>query len=202
MTEIRKTRASGAPGSCFQARRLSQDDRGTWLLVEPSTPHVHEDGWVVLVSPNPHLLLVPDSGNWVAATSHTDAKVDLCSRISVGVDNIEFVDVELDVVWRWGEPARLEDIDEFEALALPTDEAASYLREAVRIQAAVDAGRAPLGPSFRQRLVEVAGPPDPLLQSTWATAVGPLLADPVAAIVDREWIARQPAGAGWMLCGG
>lgn len=176
--EVRKRRASGAPGNRFSARRVGRDDVGTWLLVEASVPHVHDEGWVTFVSPNPVLLVVPEGGHWVAATSHTGAKVDLCSAVSVGLDHVEFVDVELDVVWRWGEPARLDDLEEFHALALPEAEAAGYLFEADRIRACVDTGDAPFGAGFRQRLVDLTAPRDPRLQSTWAGAVGPPLSTP------------------------
>jgi hypothetical protein len=139
---------------------------------------------VVYLSPNPVLLVVPAGGRWVAATSHTGAKVDLCRGIGRGTDHIEFVDVELDVVWQWGEPARLLDVEEFEALGLP--DAAAFLAEAERIRACVDAGEAPFGRAFRQRLVDLAGPGDPRLRSTWAGAVGPYLAGEVASMVGHR----------------
>lgn len=171
------------------------------LLVAPSTPTVHEtEGWVVHLVPYPSLLVVPPSGRWVAATSHTGAKVDLCRQIRRGAEYVEFVDVELDVVWHWGEPARLVDVEEFESLDLP--DAADYLAEAERIRACVDAGEAPFGPAFRQRLVELAPPGDPLLQRTWAGAVGPLLAGEVVGLVGERWLDRQRAGDGWLLAGG
>ena len=163
---------------------------------------MHDEGWVFYLSPDPVLLVVPDGGYWVASTSHVAAKVDLCSRVTVGPDLVEFVDVELDVVWEWGQPARIEDVEEFRALALPDGEAARYLAEVERIRAAVDAGSPPFGPELRQRLVEITAPCDPLLRSTWAGAVGPNLAGEVAAMVGERWLARQRAGEGWLLCGG
>lgn len=161
---------------------------------------MHDGGWVFYLSPNPALLVVPDGGQWVASTSHVAAKVDLCSRVTVGPDVVEFVDVELDVMWEWGEPARIVDLDEFEALALP--DAAGFLAKAQRIREDVDAGRAPFGPAFRQRLVDLAAPGDPLLRSTWAGGVGPNLAEEVVARVGAHWLDRQRAGEGWLLCGG
>jgi hypothetical protein len=164
---------------------------------------VHDtEGWVIYVSPNPVLLVVPDGGPWVAATSYGGAKVDLCRGIDVEPGFVEFVDVELDVMWRWGEPARIEDVEEFEALGLPEAEASRLFAEADRIRACVDAGDAPFGPAFRQRLVDLAGAGDPLLQSAWATGVGPYLAGEVSELVGPEWLARQRAGEGWLLCGG
>jgi hypothetical protein len=166
-----------------------------------ATPHVHEtEGWVVYVSPNPVLLVIPEGGPWVAATSHTGAKVDLCRSIARGAGYVEFVDLELDVVWRWGEPAQVLDAEEFDALALP--DAAAYQAEAERIRACVDAGEEPFGPAFRGRLVELARPVDPLLGSTWAAGTGPLLVGDVSALVALAWLDRQRAGAGWLLCGG
>jgi hypothetical protein len=202
VTAVRKRRASGAPGGGHSARWLEADDVGTWLLVEPGTPYVHDEGWVFYLSPNPILVVVPDGGHWVASTSHVAAKVDLCSRVVVGPDLVEFVDIELDVVWQWGQPARIEDVEEFRALALAEAEANRYLAEAERIRAAVDAGRAPFGPAFRQRLVDLTGAGDPQLQATWAGGVGPYLAEQVAAMVGARWLDRQRAGEGWLLCGG
>ncbi len=152
------------------------------------------------MSPNPVLLVIPEGGPWVAATSHTGAKVDLCRDIARGAGYVEFVDLELDVVWRWGEPAQVLDAEEFDALVLPG--AAAYRAEAERIRACVDAGEEPFGPAFRSRLVELAGPGDPLLGATWASGAGPFLAGEVSAMVGPAWLDRQRAGAGWLLCGG
>lgn len=114
---------------------------GHEYLVAPGTPHVHDaEGWVVYVSPNPLLLVVPEGGSWVAATSYGGAKVDLCRNIAVDVGSVEFVDVELDVMWRWGEPAGIEDVEDFDALGLPDAEASRLFAEADRIRACVDAG--------------------------------------------------------------
>lgn len=169
----------------------------------PATPHIDDtDGWVVYLSPNPLLLLVPEGGDWVAATSHTGAKVDLCREIAHGPAHVEFVDVELDVVWRWGEPARVTDMEEFQALCLPPEEADRYLAEAERIRVSVDAGEAPFGPAFRRRLIEVSGPAHPALGATWAGGVGPYLAGEVSEIVGPGWLARLRAGDGWLVCGG
>ena len=202
MTEIRKRRASGAPDVRFGAEPVDRDGVGTWLL-EGSTPHIHDDeGWVVFVSPNPVLVLVPDTGGWVAWTTHAGAKIDLCRDITVGPDHVEFVDIELDLVWRWGENARIEDLDEFEALSLPSAEADRHLSAAERLRVQVDAGLGPFGSAFRLRLVDLTGAPDPRLRSTWAGAVGPLLAPEVANLVGNEWLNRQRSGAGWLLCGG
>lgn len=200
--EIRKRRASGAPGVRFAATLVGRDQAGTWLLVEPAAPHVHDDGWVEYLSPNPVLLVFPEAGRWVASTSHTGAKVDLCSSITFGFDWIEFVDVELDVVWRWGEPARIDDLEEFQALAMEEAEAGRYLEEAERVRAAVDAGVAPFGPSFRERLVERVEQRDARLLATWAGAVGPHWVDAVSTMVGPEWVDRQRRGTGWLLCGG
>lgn len=202
MTEVSKRRASGVPGVRFTATQVASDEVGTWLLVEPSTPCVHDEGWVVFLSPNPVLLLLPEGGPWVASTSHTGAKVDLCKGVAVEADRVEFVDIELDVVWRWGDPARVEDVEEFVALELPAVEAQRYLVESERIRACVDAGEPPFGASFRQRLVDLSRPADPRLQSTWAGAVAPFLVDPVSRLVGPKWIAEQRAGSGWLLCGG
>lgn len=139
---VRKSRASGAPGVRFQAVVLEHDALGCWFLIEPLTPHIHDDGgWVVAVLPVPVLGLAPYRGNWVASTSHVDAKVDLCRRVSISTDDIAFEDVELDVVWRWGEPARIVDLDDFEALALPPHEVARYLAEADAVRVAAEQRR-------------------------------------------------------------
>ncbi len=202
MTEVRKRRASGAPGVRFAATLLGKDEVGTWLMVEPGSPHVHDDGWVEFLSPNPLLLVFPEAGNWVAATTHTGAKVDLCSRISFGSDWVEFVDVELDVVWQWGAPARIDDLEEFHALALAEVESAHYLTEAERIRVAVDDGTAPFGPPFRERLVQLREQRDAALRATWAGAVGPHWVGAVSELVGPDWIKQQRAGPGWLLCGG
>lgn len=183
MTEVRKRRASGAPGVRFAASPVDRDDTGSWLLVEAGTAHVHDDGWVQFLSPNPVLLVIPDTGFWVASTSRTGAKVDLCSQVLSDDDHAEFVDVELDVVWRWGEPPRIDDVDEFHALGLTDGEAGAYLAEADRILALVGAGASPYGPAFRQRLVDLTAPPDAWLAATWAGAVGPNLAAAVSELI-------------------
>ena len=200
--EVRKRRASGAAGVRFAVQPVERDEAGSWFLAEASTPHVRDEGWVEYLSPNPVLLLIPHAERWVASTSATGAKVDLCSLVSVDDERVEFVDVELDVVWCWGEPARIDDVEEFEALGLPAEDAAGHLAEAERIRRAVDARTAPLGPAFRERLLGLVGPVDPRLAATWAAGAGPGLAGRLAALVGDEWLDRQRAGAGWMLCGG
>lgn len=202
VTEVRKRRASGAPGVRFEATLVVRDEAGTWLLVEPAAPHVHDDGWVEYLSPNPALLVFPEAGHWVASTTHTGAKVDLCSGITFGSDWVEFVDVELDVVWRWGEPARIDDLEEFQELAVEEAESGRYLKEAERIRAAVDSGIAPFGPPFRERLVELREQRDATLLATWAGAVGPHWVDAVSEMVGPDWVGQQQQGSGWLLCGG
>ena len=50
MTAVEKRRASGAPGTRFQATPVGVDE----FLVEASTPHVHAtEGWVVYLSALP-----------------------------------------------------------------------------------------------------------------------------------------------------
>ena len=156
----------------------------------------------MFLSPNPVLLLVPDSGHWVASTSPTGAKVDLCRDIAVGLGGVGFVDVEIDVVWSWGSHAHIDDLDELHALGLPAAEEASYVAEAERIRAAVDAGASPFGPLFRQRLLDLVPTADPRLAATWAGPVSAHLVDEVATLIGPEWIDRQRAGDGWLLCGG
>lgn len=202
MTEVAKLRASGAPGVRFAAQHVGRDAAGSWLLVPAGTAHLHDGGWVEFLSPNPVLLLVPDATCWVASTSYGGAKIDLVSSVRLDRHGLAFVDLELDVVWRWGERARLEDVEEFAALGLAPADAACYLAAAHRLRNAVDAGADPLGPGFRQRLVELAGPGDPHLRSTWAGGVASHLADAVASLVGPEWLERQGAGGGWLLCGG
>lgn len=207
MCEIRKLRASGAPGVRYTAEWLGEDLDGTWLLIPPMTAHIDDvGGWLVALQLNPVLALVPDRGRWVASTSHTGAKVDLCRRVEATAHRVEFEDVELDVVWRWGEPARIDDVDEFEALCLRSDEAVSFTDDAEAIRAAVDAGEHPFGPAFRARLIELAGPPDALLAGVWAEGVGDRLVGDMTQLLGFEtaarWLDRQRAGEGWLLCGG
>lgn len=205
-SHLSKCRASGAPGATCPVRVLGEDVAGVWMLIEPLTPYLHDDGWVVAVATNAILALVPRHGRWVACTSHVGAKVDLCRRISIRPERIEFEDVELDVVWRWGEPAKIVDLDEFEDLALPAGDVHRHRADAAHIRSAADRGLAPFGPAFRQRLVDCAPPADPRLEMTWAGGAGPHLVEPVSEFLGRgladRWLASQRAGAGWMLCGG
>lgn len=141
--------------------------------------------------PGPVLGLVPHRGNWVASTSHTDAKVDLCRGVSVSPGNIEFQDVELDVVWRWGEPAHIVDLGEFEALSLPGREVERYRAEAERVRAAADEAIEPFGPGFRQQLMDCTSPPDPRLAGTWAGGVGPQLVEAVTELLGPDVAANS-----------
>ena len=183
---------------------LEESSDELWFLIPAGRPHVHDDGWVHYVGPLPVLGWASPRERLIATTSYFSAKVDLTRRVVVSRELIEFEDVELDVVWRWGEPAEVVDVEEFEALGLPGPEMAGYRRQADQIRRAVDAGEGRWG-QLRERLVETTPISDRRLASAWMAGVGPHLCAEVTALLQYggpSWIERQAAGEGWLLAAG
>jgi hypothetical protein len=206
--DVVKTRWSGAASVRIPATIIDEDADGTWLLAPRLTPHLFETGWVGYVQHEPILGLIPSGGQpWTAWFGPANGKVDLSSsyRVDRGAGVVEFCDVELDVVWRWGEPARIVDQDEFDVLDMPSSQAVAFSTAAHDVCDLVDRGLPPFDSSKRDRVIALGGSPD-ATYGVWMGGVAPDLLVDVKHVLGEElvepWWKRQVAGEGWLFAGG
>ena len=209
MITLRKQRWSGAPAISIGLEHAGDDEWGTWVLVPPLMPHLDETGWVVYMQATGVLGLIPPDSLWTAWFGLENGKIDISTEneVDLGTDLVRFVDAELDVVWRWGTPARIVDWDEFEELDMPGELASSLVAEAEMVRERIDRGDPPFGRATRDRLVDLVGhEPEEVLRRAWMGGMSRHVYPYAVASFDEAmldpWWGRQRAKDGWMLAGG
>ena len=163
----RRWESSAARPTRFAATVIDEDDRGLWLRSDPLTIHRDLDGAFVYIATHTWLSLVPRDEMWFAMFAGANLKVDVCLPPVIGVDTIEFCDLELDVVMTiHPEPRdlRIVDQDEFAALGLPADLAAACEGTAEQVRDLIAGRQPPFDEVLDERIEAVVGS-DPLLHA-------------------------------------
>lgn len=152
----------GRPHRSYPARRLGEDQHGTWLGVTAGTRAL-VDGNKEAIREEPYVLLVPKSGWWTAMFNapprRTEIYCDVTTPATWQGSEVTVVDLDLDVRRRrWGDIEQL-DLEEFRQHA---DEFGYPVEVVVQARAASDwlaialgDGTEPFASEFRPWLATV-----------------------------------------------
>jgi hypothetical protein len=172
---MRKRRWNRPSVTTFDAWVTGVDDDGTWLRTDPLTFHHDASGSLIYVATQTWVGLVPPDAMWLAFFAGGNWKVDLCLPPIVGDHEIEFSDLELDIVLDHEDPVpTIVDRDEFEDLGLPAELAEDCERTAREIVDAIASGSPPFGDRLRDRLGRELEPGPRLVRHGW---IAPLFDD-------------------------
>jgi protein associated with RNAse G/E len=106
----------GRPHRSYPARRLGEDQHGTWLGVTAGTRAL-VDGNKEAIREEPYVLLVPKSGWWTAMFNAPPRRTEIYCDVTTPATwqgfEVTVVDLDLDVRRRrWGDIEQL-DLEEF-----------------------------------------------------------------------------------------
>lgn len=162
---MRYRKYDGTAHRDYPARRLADDEHGTWLGVDAGTASVYHGR--PSVEQIPFVLLVPRQRWWTAMFNPpprtSEVYCDIASPAEwTGDDLVDLIDLDLDVVRRRGSGrVELRDEEEFaehreqfgypEQVVTPARAAATWLR------AALGDGTEPFASTYRDFLAQVNG---------------------------------------------
>jgi uncharacterized protein len=146
----------------YPARRLAEDDLGTWLGVPAGTPSVYHGR--PSVEQIPFVLLVPHHGWWTAMFNPpprtSEVYCDIATPARWRGDTVHIVDLDLDVVRRRESGlVELRDEDEFSEhrrqFGYPDDVVAEAQAAARKLLAELADGTEPFATHYRKWLSDV-----------------------------------------------
>ena len=152
----------GRPHRDYPARRLAEDDLGTWLGVGAGTASVYHGR--PSVEQIPFVLLVPHSAWWTGMFNPpprtSEVYCDIATPATWDSDTVHLVDLDLDVVRRRATGAvELRDEDEFAEhrvrFGYPDDVVAEARAAARWLFAALGNGTEPFASAYRKWLALV-----------------------------------------------
>jgi protein associated with RNAse G/E len=154
------TKYDGSRHRDYPARRLAEDDLGTWLGVAAGTESIYHGR--PSVERIPFVLLVPHSGWWTAMFNPPPRTSEVYCDIATparweGADAVALVDLDLDVVRRRKTGlVELRDSDEFAdhraRFGYPDDLVEAALAAATTLTAALGDGTEPFASAYRKWL--------------------------------------------------
>ncbi|HYN97931.1 MAG TPA: DUF402 domain-containing protein [Pilimelia sp.] len=158
------TKYDGTPHRDYPARRLAEDDLGTWLGVGAGTPSVYHGR--PSVERIPFVLLVPHSAWWTAMFNPPPRTSEVYCDIATPArwpdeDSVALVDLDLDVVRR-RQTGRVELLDEDEfadhrvRFGYPAEVVAPAEAAAAWLFGALGDGTEPFASAYRKWLALVA----------------------------------------------
>lgn len=162
---MRYRKYDGSAHRDYPARRLADDDHGTWLGVDVGTASIYHGQ--PSVEQIPFVLLIPRNVWWTAMFNPPPRTSEIYCDITSpalweGNQTVNLIDLDLDVVRRRGSgKVELRDEDEFAAhqvsfgypdtVVAPARAAAAWLRTALRN------GTQPFASAYRPFLAQVDG---------------------------------------------
>jgi uncharacterized protein len=165
VVRVRYSKYDGTAHRDYPARRLSDDQHGTWLGVDAGTASIYHGQ--PSVERIPFVLLIPRDEWWTAMFNPPPRTSEIYCDITSPArwesdDAVHLVDLDLDVVRRRGTgEVELRDEDEFavhrvsfgypEDVIAPAQAAAAWLRAALRN------GSQPFASAYRPFLAQVNG---------------------------------------------
>lgn len=165
VVRVRYSKYDGTAHRDYPARRLADDQHGTWLGVPAGTASIYHGQ--PSVERIPFVLLVPRDAWWTAMfnppprTSEVYCDITSPARWDDG-DSVHLVDLDLDVVRRRGTgQVELRDEDEFAAHRLsfgyPDDVVAPARAAAAWLRTALHNGTQPFASAYLPFLAQVNG---------------------------------------------
>jgi protein associated with RNAse G/E len=154
------TKYDGSRHRDYPARRLAEDDLGTWLGVAAGTESIYHGR--PSVERIPFVLLVPHSAWWTAMFNPPPRTSEVYCDIATparweSADAVALVDLDLDVVRRRNTGlVQLLDSDEFDdnrvRFGYPDDQVDAALAAAAMLMAALGDGTEPFASAYRKWL--------------------------------------------------
>jgi protein associated with RNAse G/E len=160
------TKYDGSPHRDYPARRLAEDDLGTWLGVAAGTESVYHGR--PSVERIPFVVLIPHDAWWTAMFNPPPRTSEVYCDITsparwTGQDSVALVDLDLDVVRRRATGlVQLLDEDEFadhqQRFGYPDELVTQARTTATSLYEALGNGTEPFASAYRKWLALVVGP--------------------------------------------
>jgi protein associated with RNAse G/E len=165
VVRVRYRKYDGSAHRDYPARRLGEDDHGTWLGVDTGTESIYHGE--PSVEQIPFVLLIPPDAWWTAMfnppprTSEVYCDITSPARWE-GDHTVNLIDLDLDVVRRRGSGAvELRDEDEFAAhrasFGYPEEVVAPARAAATWLRTALHNGTQPFASAYLPFLAQVGG---------------------------------------------